>query len=143
LRKRQEDIFLPLIIARKEKQEGKDIVFSYVDSLLDLKIPEDGGRKLTEGEIVSLCSEFLNGGTDTTATTLQWIMANLVKQPEIQQKLWTEIELVVGKESDEVKEEDLQKMFYLKAVVLEGLRRHPPGHFVLHHTVSEDSELNG
>jgi cytochrome P450 family 89 subfamily A len=42
-----------------------------------------------------------------------------------------------------VKEEDLQKMVYLKAVVLEGLRRHPPGHFLLPHTVSEDTELNG
>jgi hypothetical protein len=29
-------------------------------------------------------------------------MANIVKQPEIQQKLWTEIEQVVGKDSDEV-----------------------------------------
>ena len=35
---------------------------------------------------------------DTTATAPQWIMANLVKQPEIQQKLWTEIEEAVGKD---------------------------------------------
>ncbi|KAJ1693219.1 hypothetical protein LUZ63_009917 [Rhynchospora breviuscula] len=143
IRKRQEEIFLPLIRARQEKKEGEDIIFSYVDSLLALKVPEDGGRKLREGEIVSLCAEFLTGGTDTTATSLQWIMANLVKQPDIQQKLWNEIEQVVGNDSDEVKEDDLQKMAYLKAVVLEGLRRHPPGHFVLPHTVSQDSELNG
>jgi cytochrome P450 family 89 subfamily A len=42
-----------------------------------------------------------------------------------------------------VKEEDLQKIVYLKAVVLEALRRHPPGHFLLPHAVSEDTELNG
>jgi cytochrome P450 family 89 subfamily A len=48
VRKRQEELFLPLIRARKERKEGEDIIFSYVDSLLDLKIPEDGGRKLTE-----------------------------------------------------------------------------------------------
>ncbi|PKI37754.1 hypothetical protein CRG98_041871 [Punica granatum] len=34
-------------------------------------------------------------------------------------------------------------MPYLKAVVLEGLRRHPPGHFVLPHSVIEDIELGG
>ncbi|KAK4734848.1 hypothetical protein R3W88_009109 [Solanum pinnatisectum] len=34
-------------------------------------------------------------------------------------------------------------MVYLKAVILEGLRRHPPGHFVLPHTVTEEVELNG
>jgi cytochrome P450 family 89 subfamily A len=44
VRKRQEELFLPLIRARKERKEGEDIIFSYVDSLLDLKIPEDGGR---------------------------------------------------------------------------------------------------
>ncbi|KAG5559081.1 hypothetical protein RHGRI_008859 [Rhododendron griersonianum] len=34
-------------------------------------------------------------------------------------------------------------MPYLKSVVLEGLRRHPPGHFVLPHTVTNDIELDG
>lgn len=34
-------------------------------------------------------------------------------------------------------------MPYLKAVVLEGLRRHPPGHFVLPHKLSQDVELDG
>ncbi|KAL0381977.1 UNVERIFIED_CONTAM: cytochrome [Sesamum calycinum] len=34
-------------------------------------------------------------------------------------------------------------MPYLKAVVLEALRRHPPGHFVLPHKVTQDVELDG
>ncbi|VVB17596.1 unnamed protein product [Arabis nemorensis] len=34
-------------------------------------------------------------------------------------------------------------MPYLKAIVLEGLRRHPPGHLLLPHRVSEDTELGG
>ncbi|KAJ4836653.1 hypothetical protein Tsubulata_031054 [Turnera subulata] len=33
-------------------------------------------------------------------------------------------------------------MPYLKAVVLEGLRRHPPAHFVLPHAVTEDVVLD-
>nr|XP_009758647.1 PREDICTED: cytochrome P450 89A2-like [Nicotiana sylvestris] len=63
---------------------------AYVDTLLNLELPEKK-RKVNHGEIVSLCSEFLTAGTDTTSTSLQWIMANLVKYPSIQEKLYQEI----------------------------------------------------
>ncbi|KAL7003836.1 unspecific monooxygenase [Sarracenia purpurea var. burkii] len=180
LRREQEDVLIPLIRYRMEvvkrrrqrrqqqqeegkqdeqkiEEEGEEVV-AYVDSLLDLELPDEK-RKLNEGEMVSLCGEFLNAGTDTTSTVLQWIMANLVKYPYVQAKLYEEIVGVMGpppkappshdqgeEKGDEekvIKEEDLQRMPYLKAVILEGLRRHPPGHFVLPHTVTEDVELEG
>ena len=153
LRKDQEAVLIPLIRGRKKAIEErtnsvindidpKEVITSYVDTLLDLQLPESK-RKLDEGEMVTLCSEFLSGGTDTTSTALQWILANLVKYPHTQQRLLEEIkEVMRDREEDEVKEEDLNQMPYLKAVVLEGLRRHPPGHFVLPHAVTEDVVLN-
>ena len=117
-------------------------VESYVDTLLDLQLPEEN-RKLNEGEIVTLCSEFLNSGTNVTYTALLWIMANLVKQPEIQAKLFQEIKHVIGKGKENVEEEDLDKIPYLKAVILEGLRRHPPFHFVLAHSATQDTIFEG
>lgn len=159
LRRDQEDLLIPLIRARIEAKRGNPdngntTLLAYVDTLVDLQLPEDK-RKPEEGELVSLCSEFLNAGTDTTSTALQWIMANLVKHPLIQAKLYEEIVQVVGPppglkiENDDaeemrvLEEEDLERMGYLKAVVLEGLRRHPPGHFVLPHAVTENVELEG
>ncbi|KAH7692708.1 Cytochrome P450 E-class group I protein [Dioscorea alata] len=154
LLQKEKDTVIPLIRTRekhKEKQnkqgqsddENERFVYSYLDSLLDINLPEEGNRKLTDDELVTICSEFLIAGTDTTATALEWIMANLVKHPEIQDKLFDEIQQVVGSEAEEVKEEELQRMPYLKAVILEGLRRHPPGHFVVPHSVKEDVMLNG
>ncbi|KAH6771028.1 cytochrome P450 [Perilla frutescens var. hirtella] len=149
LRDEQDSILIPLIRARAESKKTRNAnensneeLVAYVDTLVDLVLPEEN-RKLHEEEMVSLCSEFLTAGTDTTSTALQWIMANLVKNPQIQSKLYEEITATVGGEKQEVEEEDLQKMAYLKAVVLEGLRRHPPGHFVLPHKVKEEVELNG
>ncbi|KAF8412864.1 hypothetical protein HHK36_000836 [Tetracentron sinense] len=146
LRRNQEEVLVPLIRARQELRKVKqnqeeEFIISYADTLFNLQLP-DGGRKLNEKEMVSLCSEFLSAGTDTTSTALQWIMANLVKHQDIQAKLFSEINGVVGS-GGEIKEEDLQNMPYLKAVVLEALRRHPPGHFVLPHAVTEDFPLNG
>ncbi|XVF42846.1 hypothetical protein PTKIN_Ptkin01aG0398900 [Pterospermum kingtungense] len=45
-------------------------------------------------------------------------MANLVKCPHVQEKLYMEIRGVVGDAAEDVKEDDLHKMPYLKAVVL-------------------------
>lgn len=144
IRKKQAEIFLPLIRARIEQKlrghKGDFIPYCYVDSLLYLEIPEEGGRKLREDEIVNLCHEFLAGGVDSTSNVLEWIMAEIVRHQDIQKKLVQEIENVfpVG---EELREEDLEKMPYLEAVVIEGLRRHPPGHFVLPHRLSEDVRL--
>ncbi|KAF8404179.1 hypothetical protein HHK36_009059 [Tetracentron sinense] len=151
VRRNLDDVMVPLIRARQElrkvKQEKKssgeeDFITSYADTLLDLQLPDER-RKLNETEMVSLCSEFLIAGVDTTSTVLQWIMANLVKHQDIQAKLFSEINGVMGSGEEEIKEEDLQKMAYLKAVVLEGLRRHPPGHFIVPHAVTEDICLDG
>ncbi|THG06588.1 cytochrome P450 89A2-like [Camellia sinensis] len=164
MRRDQEEVLIPLIEARvdvvKQRRQGNQeedaSVVAYVDTLVDLELPDEK-RKLNNGEMVTLCSEFLNAGTDTTSTVLQWIMANLVKYPRVQSKLYKEIIGVVGlppplprggeKKEKEIllviNEEDLHRMSYLKAVVLEGLRRHPPGHLVLPHTVTKDVELEG
>ncbi|XP_020595363.1 cytochrome P450 89A2-like [Phalaenopsis equestris] len=142
LRRKQKEVFAPLIKARRERRkeitegDGKP-VFSYVDSLLEIQLPEDGGRFLNEDELVALCSEFLSAGTDTTATSLQWIMAELVKNQQIQLELWEEIKNWEGSS------EDLQKLPFLNAVIMEGLRLHPPGHLLLPHAVTEDIKFEG
>ncbi|XP_028767215.1 cytochrome P450 89A2-like [Neltuma alba] len=151
LLKDRENLIIPLIRARKKAKEerlskttkeSRSTVF-YMDALLDLELPEEK-RKLEESEMVSACAEFLDAGTDSTSVTLQWILASLVKYPQVQQRLADEIREVMGEREDkEVKQEDLNRLPYLKAVILEGLRRHPPTHFPLTHAVSEDVVLNG
>ncbi|XP_024988015.1 cytochrome P450 89A2-like [Cynara cardunculus var. scolymus] len=165
IRNDQEQVLLPLIKSRIETANSEtesvgddDQIVAYVDTLINLHIPEveatnGNGGNLTEKEMVSMCDEFLNAGTDTTSTALQWIMANLVKHPHIQSKLYDEIITVVGppppppppgvEPESVINEDDLQKMPYLKAVVLEGLRRHPPGHFLLPHRVAKEVEVEG
>ncbi|KAI4989152.1 hypothetical protein ZWY2020_036469 [Hordeum vulgare] len=94
--------------------------------------------------MVSLCTEFLTASVDTTVTALQWIMANLVRQPEIQARLRDEVDAAIANHhQDAVAEEDLSSMRYLKAVVLEGRRRHPSAHFLLLHAAPKEASLDG
>lgn len=150
IRQNQVSVLLPIIKARQEKMKSKDgdhegedqrLFEAYVDTLFDMRLP-DSGSKLTDEELVSLCSEFMLGGTDTTATTWLWAMANLVKYQNVQEKLFDEIKEVV-KPGEDIEEEHLKRMPYLKAVVLETFRRHPPGHFILPRTVTQDTIMDG
>ncbi|KAI3498010.1 hypothetical protein L1887_33697 [Cichorium endivia] len=159
MRSDQQEVLLPLVKSRIEAakvEENK--IMTYVDTLVNLQLPEEetdngNGGKPTLKKIVSFCTEFLNGGTDTTVTALQWIMANLVKYPHVQSKLYDEIITVVGPPPPPpppgvepefvIMEEDLRKMPYLKAVVLEGLRKHSPTPFVLPHSTTEEVEMHG
>ncbi|MED6134194.1 hypothetical protein PIB30_034895 [Stylosanthes scabra] len=133
LRRDLEAVLVPYIDARKkikqdrlskdgEEDNTNEFVLCYVDTLLDLRlVDDDEGSKLDYGNICTLCSEFLNAGTDTTSTALEWIMANLVKYPQIQERLVEEIREVMVDGEGDVKEEDLQRLPYLKAdVVLDG-----------------------
>lgn len=150
IRRRQEDIFLPLIEERRKRikissmDNDGSMVCCYVDTIISHKLPKEAGdRRLTDSELVSLCTEFLTASVDTIVTALQWIMARVVEQPEIQAKLLDEINRVVSSDKEHVDEEDIKSMAYLKALVLEGLRRHPPAHFLLSHAAVEETSLDG
>ncbi|KAJ7539040.1 hypothetical protein O6H91_11G074600 [Diphasiastrum complanatum] len=139
LRQQQLNVVLPLIQeAKKFHEDGKLRTGSYIDSLLEIDLQ---GEKLSDEHLVTLCSELLNGGTDTTVTTLEWAVANIIIQPQIQAEIVKEIERVVGKRA--VTEEDIHKLPYLEAVVMETLRRHPPGYYTLPHAVTEPCKLRG
>lgn len=114
--------------------------FSYLDSLLDLKVD---GRDCapSEPQLVTLCSEFINGGTDTTSTAIEWAMARIVDNPNIQAKLHEEIVATVGDRP--VDDRDIEKLTYLQAFVKELLRKHPPTYFSLTHAAVEPAKLSG
>lgn len=148
LRRIQIDSILPLINTRRavlkqgaHTQPGsRDGANAYIDSLMKLELP-DGRGKATDEELVTLCSELLSAGTDTTSTALEWAMLRMVMHPDIQETLYQEICGVCG--DRKVEEKDIENLPYLNAVVKETLRRHPPGHFVLSHAVTEDCKLRG
>ena len=65
------------------------------------------------------------GGTDTSSTVLEWLMAELTKNPSSMKRAQEEVRRVVGKKS-KIDVNDINKMNYLKCVLKETLRLHPP-----------------
>lgn len=66
-------------------------------------------------------------GTDTAAATVEWTMTELVRHPDTLAKAQKEVRgAVVGRDDDIVRESDLPRLKYLKQVIREAMRVHPP-----------------
>ncbi|XP_040985871.1 cytochrome P450 71A1-like [Juglans microcarpa x Juglans regia] len=82
---------------------------------------------LTKENIKAILLDMFMGGTDTTASTMEWAMAELVKNPSVMRKAQEEVRAVVGKgKKAKVDEADIDQMDYLKCIVKETLRLHAP-----------------
>ena len=81
-------------------------------------------------------------GSDPTSVAVEWAMAELVKNPITMKKAQEEVRRVVGHKS-KVEESDINKMDYLKWVVKEALRLHPPAPLLAPRETSSDVKLKG
>ena len=86
--------------------------------------------------------DIFDAGTDTTSSTFEWAMAELIKNPTMMEKAQAEIKLVLGKQSH-IQESDIPKLPYLRAIIKETLRLHPPTVFLLPRKAETDVELYG
>ncbi|XP_027368814.1 cytochrome P450 78A5-like [Abrus precatorius] len=118
-------IILEHRVKRAVEGEGKALNESsgdFVDVLLDL----EKENMLQHSDMVAVLWEMIFRGTDTVAILLEWILARMVMHPEIQAKAQYEIDSVVGY-GRSVTDLDLPNLPYLRAIVKETLRMHPPG----------------
>uniref|UniRef100_A0A0V0HL19 Putative ovule protein n=1 Tax=Solanum chacoense TaxID=4108 RepID=A0A0V0HL19_SOLCH len=73
--------------------------------------------------IKAVLFDMIVAAIDTSATSIEWILTELLRHPHVMKKLQKELDQVVGLERM-VKESDLEKLNYLDMVVKEGMRLH-------------------
>ncbi|XP_022087530.1 cytochrome P450 2J3-like isoform X3 [Acanthaster planci] len=99
------------------------------------------GPGLTE-EIWLGILDLFGAGTDTTSSTLLWLISFVLKYPEVQEKIQQEIYEVVGSDR-QPSCEDRPSMPYTNAVINEVQRMRPAGVFTLPYVTTEEFELRG
>ena len=80
------------------------------------------------------------GGTDTSSTLMEWAMTELLRHPKCLKRLQEEVRTIC-KDKSSVSEEEIQNMSYLKAVIKEALRLHPPLPLMVPHESTQDVRL--
>ncbi|CAA7026866.1 unnamed protein product [Microthlaspi erraticum] len=121
------DVIIERIMEEHEsKRKNVAGARNMLDILLDIYQDKNAEMKLTRENIKAFIMNIYGGGTDTSATTVEWALAELINHPEIMKKAEQEIEQVVGNKRL-VEETDLCNLSYIQAVVKETLRLHPGG----------------
>ncbi|KAM3758138.1 hypothetical protein ACB098_01G020200 [Castanea mollissima] len=92
--------------------------------------------------IKSLTLTMFIAGTETTVTTMEWVMSLLLNHPEVLQKVKAEIDCQVGCERL-INDLDLAKLPYLRCVINETFRLYPTVPLLLPHCSSADCTVGG
>lgn len=111
-------------LARKESGGAKQ---HFVDALLTL---------------FNIMQDMITAGMDTTAISVEWAMAELIKNPRVQQKAQEELDRVIGT-NRVMTEQDFSSLPYLQCIAKEALRLHPPTPLMLPHRANANVKVGG
>ncbi|CAN6346192.1 unnamed protein product [Urochloa humidicola] len=130
--------------ALREHEKGGDDgeAGDLLDDLLSAVKEGGDGFNLDRTDVKGLILDFFLAGTDTTSNTMEWMMAELVKNPNEMEKVQAEVRQVVGQHGS-VTEEKLSAMTRLQAALKEALRLHPPVPMLVPREVLHDTKLRG
>lgn len=142
VRKRWDDLLDKLIddhAARMATHQDEDDDKDFIYVLLSLQ-KEYG---LTRDHIKAILIDMFEAGTDTSYMTLEFAMTELIRKPHLMKKLQEEVRRNVPAGQEMVTEDNLPGMTYLKAVIKETLRLHPPVPLLLPHYSLDACEVAG
>nr|A0A0C5Q4Y6.1 RecName: Full=Ferruginol synthase 1; Short=RoFS1; AltName: Full=11-oxomiltiradiene synthase; AltName: Full=Cytochrome P450 76AH22; AltName: Full=Ferruginol monooxygenase; Short=11-hydroxyferruginol synthase; AltName: Full=Miltiradiene oxidase [Salvia rosmarinus]AJQ30187.1 ferruginol synthase [Salvia rosmarinus] len=112
----------------------------FLETLVDTLQTND--NKLKTDHLTHLMLDLFVGGSETSTTEIEWIMWELLANPEKMAKMKAELKSVMGEEKV-VDESQMPRLPYLQAVVKESMRLHPPGPLLLPRKAESDQVVNG
>ncbi|KAL9440873.1 hypothetical protein AB3S75_019533 [Citrus x aurantiifolia] len=123
----------------KQRQEhgfvgSKDML----DTLLNISESE----KIDRNDFKHLFLDLFAAGAETTSSTLEWALTELLHSPEALSKARSELEKQIGK-GNPIEESDIARLHYLQVVVKETLRLHPAVPLLIPRKASVDVQISG
>ncbi|XP_004516744.1 cytochrome P450 71D10-like [Cicer arietinum] len=114
-----------------------------VDVLLKLQQENKHSENpLTDDNIKSVIQDLFAAGSETSSSTVLWGMSEMVKNPKVMEEAQAEVRRVYGSKGY-VDETELNQLIYLKSVIKETLRLHPPIPLLVPRESREKCQING
>nr|ASW21049.1 cytochrome P450 CYP71D2 [Scutellaria baicalensis] len=142
---RQADTILESIMKQHRAYRAVKSSDERLEDLADVLLQHQEDKDelpLTNETIKGVVMDMFVAGSDTSATGVEWVMSELVKKPSTLIKATEEVRRVMD-DKGYIDESRFNELPYLKLVVKEVLRLHPPLPFLVPRISSHESELNG
>ncbi|XP_028796496.1 geraniol 8-hydroxylase-like [Neltuma alba] len=111
-----------------------------LDSLIQLMMQEN--PQVSRSQVLHLFLDLFVGGIDTTSSTIEWAMAELVRNPEKLKKVKEELKQAIN-EDEQLEDFHISKLPFLRAIVKETLRLHPSFPLLVPHKTEDEVQLCG
>ncbi|KAJ6841105.1 putative flavonoid 3'-monooxygenase [Iris pallida] len=121
---------------RDGKRDFLQVMLELLDKGGDSQVP------LKIDQVKGVFFDLVAGGTDTTSTTVEWAIAEILNNPDIMKKVQDELDEVVGKNRC-VEESDIPRLPYLNAVMKEVFRLHPVVPLLVPYSPSSSCTVGG
>ncbi|XP_047172691.1 cytochrome P450 71D11-like [Vigna umbellata] len=131
--------------AKSKAREGHgEAQEDLVDVLLKFQDDNDSNQDiyLTNSNIKAIILDIFAAGGETSATTINWAMAEIIRDPRVMKKAQAEVREVF-KMKGRVEGTSMNELMYLKSIVKETLRLHPPTPLLLPRKCGQTCEING
>ncbi|XP_047949716.1 premnaspirodiene oxygenase-like [Salvia hispanica] len=117
---------------------GEDLV----DVFLRVKEEEELKFPIDNHNIKAVLFDLLTGGTDTSAEIVDWAMVELLRHPRVMAKAQAEVRQALKENPSIEQNNTVYNLKYLKLVIKETLRLHPPGP-MLPRSSNKEHSING
>ncbi|KAK2378042.1 cytochrome P450 71D10 [Trifolium repens] len=140
LRRETDKILQDIITDHKSSHGDEDVV--------DLLLKFQHGNidhlqnHLTDDNIKAVIQNLFTAGSETSSWTVVWAMSEMVKNPKVMEEAQAEVRRVFDRKKY-VDETELHQLIYLKSVIKETMRLHPPLPLLIPRESRERCEING
>ncbi|XP_028787656.1 cytochrome P450 71D10-like [Neltuma alba] len=144
LHKEGDKVFDDIIRDHREKKRNNvgEAEEDLVDILLTIQKDNDFDTPFSLDNVKAVLKDIFFAGTQTTATTTEWAMSELLRNPKVMKEAQEEVRRVYGSKGY-VDESNLHQLKYLNAVIKETLRLRSPLALLVPRENSESCEING
>ncbi|KAJ4849838.1 hypothetical protein Tsubulata_044371 [Turnera subulata] len=126
--------------AKGKQRDFLDVMLSLLKESINSHNEQE--LKIDRTNMKAIILDMLVAGFDTSATTIEWTMSELLRHPHIMKCVQEELQSVVGM-NKMVTEADLPKLTYLEMVIKESFRLHPVAPLLVPHESMEDIIIDG